>query len=123
MTDIAALKEAAGKATPGPWNAELDSCAQCEKDGTEEFYFYPGPSGGNHATITGRKDAEFIALANPSTILSVIARMEALEEALRGIKWKSADRDNMEFAARITCYQKDAIDAALAISETPGGET
>ena len=34
--------------------------------------------------------------------------------ALAGIKWKSADRDNMEFAARITYAQMDAIRAAVA---------
>ncbi len=25
------------------------------------------------------------------------------------IKWKSIDKDNMEFEARVTCYQRDAI--------------
>ena len=40
-------------------------------------------------------------------------RIEQLEAALRGIKWRSADRDNMEFAATITYSQMDAIRAAL----------
>lgn len=28
---------------------------------------------------------------------------------LKEIKWKSAHKDNMEFTASITCYQKDKI--------------
>lgn len=38
----------------------------------------------------------------------------ALVAVLRGIKWKSIDRDNMEFTARITYSQMDAINAALS---------
>jgi hypothetical protein len=45
------------------------------------------------------------------------ARVTALEKALASIQWKSADRDNMEFTARITCYQMDALLSAK------GGET
>ena len=40
--------------------------------------------------------------------------IERLRAALEGIKWRSADRDNMEFAAAITYSQMDAIRAALA---------
>lgn len=40
--------------------------------------------------------------------------IEKLEAALRGIKWRSADKDNMEFAATITYSQMEAIRAALA---------
>lgn len=47
--------------------------------------------------------------------------IDALVAALEGISWKSADRDNMEFAARITCYQMDVIRAALALARK-GGE-
>ena len=36
-----------------------------------------------------------------------------MREALGSIKWKSADRDNMEYSALITCWQMDAIRAAL----------
>ena len=41
----------------------------------------------------------------------------ALREALRFLveetKWKSVDRDNMEFEGRVTCYQLDKARAAL----------
>jgi hypothetical protein len=41
------------------------------------------------------------------------AEVERLRAALDGIMWVSADKDNMEFAARITCFQMDKIRAAL----------
>ena len=44
------------------------------------------------------------------------ARIKTLEEALEFLlqtKWKSVDRDNMEFEGRITCYQLDSARAAL----------
>jgi hypothetical protein len=45
------------------------------------------------------------------------ARIKALEAALRFLldtKWKSVDKDNMEFEGRVTCYQLDKARAALA---------
>lgn len=39
--------------------------------------------------------------------------IERLRAALGSIKWLSADRDNMEYAATITYSQMDAIRAAL----------
>ena len=41
------------------------------------------------------------------------AENERLLAALENIKWQSADKDNMEFEARITCFQMDNIRAAL----------
>jgi len=39
--------------------------------------------------------------------------IEQLREALSVIKWRSSDKDNMEFAARITYAQMDKIRKAL----------
>jgi hypothetical protein len=79
--DIAALKAAAEKATPGEWH---------EGDG---WVFVPPADAANHPDHALRnvlrdvdeahENARFIALANPSTILSLIARVEQMEEALR----------------------------------------
>jgi hypothetical protein len=33
-----------------------------------------------------------------------------LKEWLRQLKWKSVEKDNMEFEVRTTCWVKDAID-------------
>ena len=43
--------------------------------------------------------------------------VKELREALASIKWRSADRDNMEFSALITYVQMDAIRSALAKTE------
>lgn len=32
---------------------------------------------------------------------------------VREIKWKSVEKDNMEFEARITCFQKEALQAII----------
>jgi hypothetical protein len=69
-----------------------------------------------HALET-RFDLELDAYAKDSDLAAARERVTALEKALAGIEWKSADRDNMEFTARITCYQMDALLSAK------GGET
>ena len=55
------------------------------------------------------------AVARATTVTS--ARVAKLEAALismtNGANWKSADKDNMEFEGRITCYQLDQARAAL----------
>lgn len=43
----------------------------------------------------------------------LIAASPDLYEALEPIKWQSADKDNMEFSAKITFCQMDNIRAAL----------
>ncbi len=46
------------------------------------------------------------------------ATIERLRAALKNIKWQSVDKDNMEFEARITCFQMDNIRAALKEDRT-----
>ena len=55
---------------------------------------------------------------DPHSQIEVLeARVAQLEAALRslaeGTKWKSIDKDNMEFEGRINCYQLDKARAAL----------
>lgn len=45
------------------------------------------------------------------------ARLRTLGEGMAGIRWISADKDNMEFAARITYSQMADIRIALAAWE------
>lgn len=50
-------------------------------------------------------------------------RMAELREALKllfNTKWKSVDKDNMEFEGRVTCYQLDRARAALSDTSTLG---
>ena len=55
--------------------------------------------------------------ARTDELLALRARVAKLDEALRFLieetKWKSVDRDNMEFDGRVTCYQLDQARAAL----------
>lgn len=68
---------------------------------------------GNHLFTVG-DDAEAVILAH--NLVRAVNNFDALVKALEFLmqtKWKSVDRDNMEFEGRITCYQLDAIRAAL----------
>ena len=44
---------------------------------------------------------------------ALAAENERLREAFNAVKWRSVDRDNMEFSATITYSQMDALRAAL----------
>jgi hypothetical protein len=50
-------------------------------------------------------------------------RLEKAREALANIKWSSADKDNMEFTARITYSQMDKIRAAITDAPPPSRES
>jgi hypothetical protein len=73
---------------------------------------------------TGRcLDAVDTILELEAKLLALRARVAKLEEALKFLlatKWKSVDRDNMEFEGRVTCYQLDQARAALSGAE--GGD-
>jgi len=133
--DIAALKAAAEKATPGEWHwlihdhsmaslgvgddpgmgtplvlsvSPCRSCADRAKAKGAEWEW------GRCATPS-EANARFIALANPTSILSMIARLEALEEALREVaKTYPAD------AARLIHNEHQIKEIALrALEPTP----
>jgi hypothetical protein len=86
VMDIAALKAAAERATPGPWHnshGSVDNFGN-EWQGSLSFEWMPNGRGtdGDGINENFANDAAYIALANPTSILSMIARLEALEEAL-----------------------------------------
>lgn len=58
--------------TPGPWTVREDTCAQCQKEGKQEFTI-DGPPGAYHGQFSNKADAHLIAAAP--------ALLEALEEA------------------------------------------
>lgn len=62
---------------------------------------------------------DMIRAANRIEALS--AECEALQAVLASIKWKSADRDNMEFAATITYSQMDRIRTTLQQTNKESG--
>ena len=64
--DLRELREAAGRATPGPWRRYHE--AQVIR-----------PDGGRVCKAHFERDTTFIARANPSTVLSLIDRISRLE--------------------------------------------
>ncbi|MGL4296926.1 MAG: hypothetical protein ACRCTG_14535 [Aestuariivirga sp.] len=108
--DIERLEELAGKATPGPWEADLEQ----QGDSPDKHYEYAVFDGaGNRLFGTenrdasvglieieydddgarvwnelSRRDMQYVIAANPSTIISLIERLreaEAEREHLQGI--------------------------------------
>jgi hypothetical protein len=75
VTDLAALKEAAKAATPGPWKPLRNPGAS--------GVFRKEPVEHIATTFAERQkvDAAFIALANPAAILDLIGLAEELAEA------------------------------------------
>ncbi|MFA9823088.1 ead/Ea22-like family protein, partial [Klebsiella pneumoniae] len=77
MTDITelaqSLKAAAEKATPGEWRR-----ASTQFNGITATPFMLGRKEVMIAGVSEKRDAEFIALANPANILALV---EALEKA------------------------------------------
>jgi hypothetical protein len=66
MTDTKKLREAAERATPGPWLTDGNKISDSE----DKFYL---------ASEMEPKDAAFIALANPQAVLSLLDEIEQLK--------------------------------------------
>ena len=78
--DLAKIKAAAERATPGPWTAEpMVGRGAWISSGENEW---TALSCGN-TDESARSNAAFIAAANPAATLALIARVERLEGALR----------------------------------------
>ena len=104
MTDLTrkkldALRDAAEKATMGPWSYHGPDCCEdddsdCDATGPEAQVMYYGDSSGQCIAETwANADAHFIAAANPQTILALLDALRATEQ-----RAEQAERD----AARAT---------------------
>ncbi len=78
MTDIQELKRLAEAATPGPW-----------ENGCYEVYEVNG-SADRICKGASAEDSAFIAAANPTAILSLLTRIEALEQDAKHLHVKLA---------------------------------
>lgn len=90
MTDIKELRRLAEAATPGEWEAISDTVegVDCEFIAhilTSRFSATYDDKG-EIAHIGNACDAEFIAAANPSAILSLLDKIDALTDALQMAK-------------------------------------
>lgn len=79
--DLDSLKRAAEGATPGPHEVGYDNDTGPNDEGFWEWWIAGTGKFSNEA------DARFHALANPSTILQLIARLEASERELHAIAY------------------------------------
>lgn len=107
MIDLDALEKLAREATPGPWEIEYGT-----GDDEGEVYGLRARLGERLIeTDTGiypprRRDAAFIAAANPSTVLALVARVRELE-AIAAL------------FHRATCFRADCALCAHPTKETP----
>jgi len=104
------------KHTPGPWT--VIPAVPYDGDESEFEGAYTSPASiegadGNPVCVFGSAEGSGSLFENEADY-RLIAATPDLFAALAGIQWKSADRDNMEFTARITYVQMDAIRAALS---------
>lgn len=138
--------------TPGPWlnvnsidQLEMLRCMvrQVDSDPTDKHHwpFCVAQTVMGQFANADKANFDHIARLDPDTVKSIAQelldrraspRSDAGQEAValtaeqirivKNIKWASADRDNMEFTTRVSCYQRDALDilvrALLAESET-----
>ena len=84
--DLDGLRALAEKATPGPWEADGNEVSQhwsrpepWKTVASSEVACMSYCYGGSGRGIENEADAEFIAAANPSTVLALVARVRAAE--------------------------------------------
>lgn len=108
------LEAAAKAATPGPWVAKPDTgitCGDCEISLDYEAIIFSKVTSGGVCNVQdggyGRADADFIALANPETVLRLIAENRKLcadisaEQAHRNELLKFVAAAEREICAKI----------------------
>jgi hypothetical protein len=123
--DLKKLREAAEKATPGPWVWWVDreyACLFSEPSFDKNKYFLSKPilddgsAGAEYAPIleAGSSDAGYIAMANPDTILKLLDALEIYEKALvRQVEWQLHTFNN---ECR-KCWAVKAIDTVSRLFE------
>ncbi|WP_370607656.1 ead/Ea22-like family protein [Citrobacter meridianamericanus] len=110
-----ALREAAVKATPGEWKRMM-------RNSDELMTTFHGVAIGNVFVelTTGKRDifdAEFIAAANPSTVLSLLSELEAAEKRIAELEARTVTLPEpfklAKSSSGLTYYYADEVDAAI----------
>ncbi len=120
MTDITelaqSLKAAAEKATPGPWRRSsvrfngITDIANPMEQGSKPHV----------ANASEKRDAEFIALANPSNILALV---EALEKAQQYAKERDAEnQDLMLTVGRLRVEREELESRTVKLPDDKDGQ-
>lgn len=118
---IAALKAAAEKATPGPWNkGESNPGKRCVwLDGRTEPKEEMGPDW-QWIDCYSENNATFISNGNPQAILSMIARLEAAEKDAARYRWLL---EQSWFVSEVDWHLKaTTVDTTEAIDSAMGAD-
>lgn len=112
--DKQALREAAEKATPGPWYVHDKPCEDgnygvdtSDKEFLAEAVVWWGFA---RQSIWREEDAKFIASANPATVLALLDELEVSTDACNGWQRKFAEADERLEAAEKRIAELEARD-------------
>jgi hypothetical protein len=124
MTDYTVLKRLSEAATPGKWAHEQD-CLYFYEDGYTKHMMELAE--GDDVGYGGQKNnAEFIAAANPSVVLALIAECEGLRKDAARYQWlrRNGQVEAWKYLSTISeDYRDEAIDKAMQKeSEFPSGK-
>lgn len=120
--DTKRLRELAEAATPGPWGTEQgdleewpSTVAIAVTGGRQKIYACP-PGG-----TFPKADQEFIAAANPSTVLALLDEIERLRRD--NASWANSDFERQLTAANAEIKQLREVNASLLGAEVDGAST
>ena len=100
-----------------PWDDEIieDSCAECRRLGTAE-YFISNLAGGVHSTFGDKTQALLIAAANPAAILSLLDRIADLHEGRVAVLPKTVKHARNLYLVAVGCLRGYGEDPEARIS-------
>lgn len=121
MIDIQELKRLAQLATPGPWKLDSprESFMRRNRSPDERMmYSIDGPKGVSDHEDWGysKAEAEYMAAADPTTLLALLARLERAEMALAqvaSLKRYDPNRDRSNAGRTVTVNAPAAVMQAL----------
>ena len=106
MSDYSKLQELAEKATPGPWDRSDGNEVSVSYEGDEAYWEWEnaGPAQLHGSGEQPIADADFVAAANPATVLALLAEIKRL---------RTAEGDAMTYKAGMenVAQQRDQIRA------------
>ena len=100
------LKELAKNATPGPWHEQHEIAYGVDIEDSNGDWLAQSNKvcvGANQAT----KNAQYIAAANPETILKLIESVEEMERALDAYNIHPKKSDDWDLACRVLDAHKE----------------
>jgi hypothetical protein len=103
--------------TPGPWHHDLKGNFGNCVAGQSGKKLYEFDDGFRPIALVQHCTSSDLAAAqdaNQAANIALIAAAPDLLACLQALRWKSTDKDNMEFQCAVSCWEMDAIRAAIA---------